>query len=943
MTASRAQWFQRGGVRRRGGPFGPLVRALAAVLILLPVAVDVAGASADDLTATPAGLEPQVAAPRALAEHLVALSRDPGAAPTEKAFQVSRAAVAARQAMVGDQLGSKVGPLLDQQRRNLDLAEDLIDASKVEGRSELDLGAALARRGTEWQAATLGLDLEAVDLERFEHRSPSEAGAALVDRRGGELSAGQREDLAELDRLPAGQQDALTAFIDAFLTFEVATDAAYAGGDQERLEVLAAEMEAGTFDPQAHPDLRDGDVLAMLGVDLAPMLAARQDLLDAALGLADAFSPPAAGPDGAMGAQSSSSTIDPVQVAPYLSIALSPYDANTYTTNFHLMVDVGGDDTYLNNAGGSWEFAAALVDLSGSDNYTSGGSGGVNGGGSVGAGFLLDAAGNDVYEALRGGTNGGANIGTGFLLDAIGHDHYNATNDGTNGGGAFGGVGMLVDAVGSDVFDARTTGTNGGADAGVGFLVGGGSAVTEGTDEYNGWDDGTNGGGTFGGQGFLLDADLSGDEYTGGNNGANGGGAGVGGTGFLADGGGADLYSANARGTNGGGALGSGFLLDIQGSDGYTATREATNGGANLGGVGFLIDLLDSDWYSAWDGGTNGGATGAFLAGAGLLFDGTGNDTYAANGSGTNGGALAANGFLVDGAGNDIYNVTGSGGVNGGGGSVDWYGVGLLYDQGGHDTYYDEDPPATNGTGTNRTKAPKGEVGAQIDVPLPTVSMPTTSTVPKLTTTSLPLPTTTSIPLPTTTVPTVTTTTTSSTTTTSTTTTTVPPTTTTTTPPSGEGSNVGAGGFMGSVEFDSPGLPPIAADCAPSTFDFTGEAQGFVLNTTILGYAGDVTFTGTGSSDCENGTAGGGTMNLSAEGEGPTESTIVCESLTGDFSRVLVRAQINLTGDCTINGVNTTGIVFSADVLVVPEGEGAGITGPVMSAVFAGGFAVSPG
>lgn len=155
------------------------------------------------------------------------------------------------------------------------------------------------------------------------------------------------------------------------------------------------------------------------------------------------------------------------------------------------------------------------------------------------------------------------------------------------------------------------------------------------------------------------------------------------------------------------------------------------------------------------------------------------------------------------------------------------------------------------------------------------------------------------------------------------------------------GMNVGAGAFTGTVEFDGAGIPPVAQPCQPTSFTLDGLAEGVVVNTTIIGYAGDVDLTGSGSTECENATASGGSLTIDASGVGPTGSTIDCLGLSGHFVRKLSYVEVVLTGDCTINGINTAGIVFVAEAAFHPT-EGDGITTNVTAGAFEGGFVVSP-
>lgn len=305
------------------------------------------------------------------------------------------------------------------------------------------------------------------------------------------------ELLRAIEAYPEPVRGALADTIAAFLGFEAATRAAF------------ARQGPGTM-----PDFR-------------PVFAARERLLDAALHLRDALAV----------AGDVQAACAPVQVLPVLSIDLSDCD-NSYTEEVALQIDRGGNDTYLNHAGGGCFFkAAALLDFGGDDAYGDPlrpADCGRNGGGHFGTGFLLDAAGRDVYAGHDQGVNGGGHSGAGFLLD-VGQadDQYLAGRSGTNGGGDVG-TGFLFDDGGNETYVARGGATNGGGDAGTGTLL-------------DAW--------------------------------------------------GNDRYDAGASATNGGGlAAGFGLLLDASGDDSYTAEHRATNGGAYVG-VGVLVDLAGLDAY----------------------------------------------------------------------------------------------------------------------------------------------------------------------------------------------------------------------------------------------------------------------------------------------------------------------------------------------------------
>lgn len=266
--------------------------------------------------------------------------------------------------------------------------------------------------------------------------------------------------------------------------------------------------------------------------------------------------------------------------------------SSVYAADVMLLIDVGGDDTYANNAGGnardcagvslSGFTAALLLDLSGDDTYGTGRSCGVNGGGYYGAGMLIDGGGNDVYVGVDRGVNGGGAWGAGLLVDVAGDDQYVAGGGATNGGGSAG-EGALLDLEGHDIYVATEGGTNGGGQIGFGFLFDG-----QGNDIYTATGGGTNGG---------ARADL------------------LAARGVLVDLGGNDVYTATSAGTNGGSWAGLGFLYDRQGNDRYEATRLGVNGESDpvLGcfiicyvnhSGGLLLDTGGVDSYFDHVGGT---------------------------------------------------------------------------------------------------------------------------------------------------------------------------------------------------------------------------------------------------------------------------------------------------------------------------------------------------
>lgn len=365
-----------------------------------------------------------------------------------------------------------------------------------------------------------------------------------------------------------------------------------------------------------------------------------------------------------------------------LSIEILGCDT-TYNKDMRLLIDNGGNDTYLNNAGGSGgregegggcivlqvglggahgpsPGPAALIDVDGNDQYTSRRACGINGGGYGAIGFLYDAGGNDTYTGKSNAINGGAALGgLGFLLDAGGNEVYNTSDPreggGVNGGAYVGGMGFLLDGSGDDHYTAGSAAVNAGSQLAIGMLI-----------------------------------DLGGnDKYTAKDSASNGGS--IAGYALLFDGAGNDEYNATSYAVNGGGISGSvSVLSDIAGNDTYLSGRDGGVNGGALASVSMLIDGNGNDTYSGGAWGVNGGAggffgpTGRLLPGIGILIDGAGKNTFEAGAVAVNGGGvLGGMGHLVSGTDADTYTATHFG-TNGGGA---YFGTGFLLDPGGADEY----------------------------------------------------------------------------------------------------------------------------------------------------------------------------------------------------------------------------------------------------------------
>lgn len=634
----------------------------------------------------------------------------------------------------------------DRGVENVQTARRILGAAiAVSNEPPIEQGAALEQetRGLQEGRPTADEPMDSA-TQQPTHAAPSKAMFALLGRHNVTPTTEEEAQIRAFDDLSEPTRAALTDYLDAYLAYEAATQAALADVNWTRLHSARNGGGLHTWSETIAENETARESMRAAGVDVSRVVAARSQLIEASVSLHSSL-------DSVNGSGNSNH----VEVDGVVSIDLRETDT-TYSTNYAVQVDAGGDDSYRNNAGGNNlddqscdDFvtgdrvnAAALVDFGGNDVYANPrgcgqrggaqlGSGflldvsgddtytdtqvaleegqtrtnetkgrlGTNGGGAYGGfGFLMDVSGSDSYFAGGRGTNGGAyQQSTGFLLDSGGDDRYNATGDlGLNGGASTDGIGVLVDGDGNDTYIAGSRGTNGGGDYdGEAFLI-----DLAGNDTYGAGGSGANGGGLKGGAGFLLDNSGS-DTYDGGGAGANGG-SHRGGIGTLVDVTGTDEYRGSSSGVNGGGGrvrdayvtTSAGFLFDGGGSDIYRATGSGTNGGGTAHfGSGFLVDAGQrDDTYIGGGDGANGGS-GRMSSAGGFLLDGGGNDTYAAGGLGVNGGGRSgAGGFLVDaGNGNDTYNATGLAATNGGGkGSM-----GFLLDMGGSDTY------TTRGHGTN--------------------------------------------------------------------------------------------------------------------------------------------------------------------------------------------------------------------------------------------------
>ncbi|MBN2016755.1 MAG: HEAT repeat domain-containing protein [Candidatus Cloacimonetes bacterium] len=301
-----------------------------------------------------------------------------------------------------------------------------------------------------------------------------------------------------------------------------------------------------------------------------------------------------------------------IYVTNSLRIVIRGIGNDVYTKDADLLIDVGGNDVYQNNAGGcrsSFEEIAVCIDHTGNDLYQAGEDLYVQGFGFLGCGFLVDFQGNDIYEAKHFSQGVGV-CGIGVLWDVEGFDSYDA--HGICQGAGIVGLGMLLDDAGEDLYDCSTIGQGSATTLGLGIL-----SDLEGDDRY------------------YLAIDESKDKL-----------------GYLpgyGQGGALSFrnYPWKKKLTAYGGA---GLLLDASGNDRYWTKGWSDQGGSYIMSLGALVDIQGNDHYTA----NTGQGSGIHITNA-ILIDKDGHDIYEGGFRTGGSGGDRSPGFLLDYAGNDVY------------------------------------------------------------------------------------------------------------------------------------------------------------------------------------------------------------------------------------------------------------------------------------------------
>ena len=324
--------------------------------------------------------------------------------------------------------------------------------------------------------------------------------------------------------------------------------------------------------------------------------------------------------------------------------------ANTYhldkLSNAAVVIDVGGDDTYLEGSTTQSRPVLALIDLAGNDTYR-GRRPGIQGGALLGASVLVDVAGDDVYDA-GDIAQGSCLAGVGILIDREGNDSYRAVRRAQ--GQAVCGLGLLLDRAGNDSYHAAIYAQGFGGPLGLGVLE-----DVAGKDHY------------YAG-GLFLDGYGDTPGYAGWSQGVGAGprGSANGGIGVLLDGGGDDVYECDYFSHGGGYWFAAGLARDFGGNDKRLGSTRLAHDGTKRAEKIFL----------RW------GIGYGCHYGVGFVFDDGGNDYYGGNIVGLAFAWDIAATALCDFGGNDLYIR-----IGGGQGVAREAGLAILYDVGGDDTY----------------------------------------------------------------------------------------------------------------------------------------------------------------------------------------------------------------------------------------------------------------
>ncbi len=341
-----------------------------------------------------------------------------------------------------------------------------------------------------------------------------------------------------------------------------------------------------------------------------------------------------------------------------------------------LVIDLGGDDFYTTNAGSGISLqnpVGVLIEFGGNDAYEST-LRYSQGSGSMGAGLLIDFAGDDEYIGLQW-CQGTGFMGTGVLIDLLGDDVYRG-EELMQGAGVFG-FGIKLDLTGDDRTEAQCKSQGFGGARAVGLhidLAGDDYCYAKGKYPTNYGDPGIFDSWSQGcAQGFRSYAS--------------------GGIAAMLDLAGRDYYEAGNFSQGGGYYFGFGFMQDASGDDHYVGSRY-NQGFCAHQAVGCFLEDAGDDWYQTRQAVAQGLAWDECVT---MFVEAEGDDIYE-GGTGFSQGASAHNALCVfwDQEGRDSYvyspGQARAGGNNYHGGTS----LSLFIDEGGAEDFYTSERGANN-------------------------------------------------------------------------------------------------------------------------------------------------------------------------------------------------------------------------------------------------------
>jgi hypothetical protein len=382
----------------------------------------------------------------------------------------------------------------------------------------------------------------------------------------------------------------------------------------------------------------------------------------------------------------------------YGRICVGTLQNDTYSGDFAVLIDPGGNDTYRNCRIGA-AYGKPTSNL---------------GKGEIG--YFADLGGDDFYDCADVDiTLGAAVLGCAAFYDlGAGNDRYYAGS--CSLGAAMGGIALFYDDGGSDTYSGKVY-TQGAAGFGIGLMIDDSvqPAPVVATDvetpdpidirsfdndTYTAWSEAQafartrgvalcinrRGNEVYHAGGVYLDAPLFTDRYASFSQGFAIGERDIdyaGGIALLADYGGNDRYLGDIYNQGVGYWYSAGLLYDGGGNDTYEMTQYGQGSGIHLA-VGGLVDESGHDTY-VMHSGLGQGSSHDFATS--ILLDRAGNDKY--YGTTTNCGTALTNSacLFIDGGGDDTYAARVEGGLNYGRPARDAGSIGLFVDMAGKDDY----------------------------------------------------------------------------------------------------------------------------------------------------------------------------------------------------------------------------------------------------------------